>query len=173
MNELFRALRQRRREDASRQRPWLMRVSLSIATIFILGCSANIASAQLMSPGYVFVEVSDEAGRPVTGAAVVLYNLDGSEIASNVTEKSGLASIRKQSYRPNGKLILRVIKSGYATREVVLDTNAAYWSDENLKIKLPAVTRTERKNGPAPRKSKPARSSKRGPPVSELSPSGL
>jgi|ERR1051325_6504536 hypothetical protein len=172
MNKLFRALRQRGRADASRQRLWVKRVLLYIAAIFVLGCSGKIASAQLMSPGYVFVEVSDEAARPVSGAAVVLYNLDGSEIGSNVTEKSGLASMRKQSYRPGGKLILRVIKSGYATKEVTLDTDAAYWKDENLKIKLLAVSKPARKDVPAPRKSKPARASKRAPPVSGLSPPG-
>ena len=172
MKKIFRASIQTCKRHAAMQ-PWLWlkRLSFSIGITFTLGCCANIASAQLPSPGYVFVELSDEASRPVSGAAVVLYDLKGNEIGSNVTDQKNQASIRRRSYHSEGKLIVRVVKPGFVTQEVMVDTTPReYWQILELKLKLVAVSKPGGKVTPAPRKQKPARSSKRAPPGSGPSP---
>ena len=143
---------------------------LLMVAISILAGAKPIA-AQVMPPGYVFVEVSDQTGKPVSGAAVVLYDLEGREIGSSITDPDSRAAINKQTHYYSGqkaqKFIVRITKPGYLTQEVLLPVSDRFWESEAVKSQL--IHLQPEKKTPANR-PKPARQSKRGAPMSGLSP---
>src|SRR3954469_24782019 len=113
---------------------WLKCSARCAAAAFaLLACSAS-ASAQLPSPGYFFLEVLDEADKPVSGAATVVYDRSGKELESSATNSSGRASLfRNRSEKE--RFVFRVIKPGYLTYEGTLVTSGPYKREE-IRIKL-------------------------------------
>ena len=72
---------------------WLNRsLQCAAAAFALLVCSAA-ASAQIPPPGYIFLEASDEADKPVSGAATVVYDSDGKELESSFTDIYGHARL--------------------------------------------------------------------------------
>jgi hypothetical protein len=122
---------------------WLKCSARCAAVAFaLLACSAS-ASAQLPSPGYLFLEVLDEADKPVSGAATVVYDSSGKELESSATDSSGRASLfRNRSEKE--RFVFRVIKPGYLTYEGTLVTSGQYKREE-IRIKLIPTLRPKSK----------------------------
>ena len=114
---------------------------------------ANIATAQVPSPGYAFLEVKDEKDKPVSGAAVVVYDKSGKEIGGWVTDPGGKAPLLRKN-RGAERYVLRVIKAGYLTYEGVIETSEQYWRNDEIKIKLVSLSKSkskgERRPSPLP-----------------------
>lgn len=149
---------------------WLKPLAISTATIFVLLVCAKIAPAQLPSPGYVFLEITDEANKPIGGAAAVFYDNKGNELSSTVSDPSGRAHFYKGYGRGPDHLVVRVIRHGYLTHESILERGSEYSRDDRVKIKLVSLSKFRHKTVQSPRAPAPTRSTKRAPPPTGLSP---
>jgi hypothetical protein len=103
-------------------------VQCAAAVCALLACS-TAASAQLPSPGYFFLEVLDEADKPMSGAATVVYDSSGKEVESSVTNPSGRAPLFRNRYGTE-RFVFRVIKPGYLTYEGTLVPSGEYKREE-------------------------------------------
>jgi hypothetical protein len=115
-----------------------LKKSLILAAAAALLVCADNASAQLPSPGYIFLEATDQADKPVVSAAAVVYDESGKEVGSSATDREGKATLLQNS-REKKKFIFRVIKSGYLTYEGVFETSGEYKHVE-IKVKLISAT---------------------------------
>jgi hypothetical protein len=120
-------------------------LAAAVGTLF---ACANIASAQVPSPGYIFLEAIDQADKPVFSAAAVTYDESGNEVASSVTDKKGEASLFRNSSEKK-KFVFRVIKSGYLTYEGIFETSGQY-DNVKIKIRLISASRPGTKEGKVP-----------------------
>lgn len=143
---------------------WLKPSAISTAAIVVLLACVKITPAQLPSPGYVFLEITDEASQPVSGAAAVFYDNKGNELASSISDPAGRASFNKGYGGIPNLVVIRVVKQGYVTLESTLDKEQNYSRYYDDKIKLVLFSKRGPKANRAPRTSAPRRSSKRAPP---------
>jgi hypothetical protein len=112
---------------------WLKCSARCAAAAFaLLACSAS-ASAQVLPPGYFFLEVLDEADKPVAGAATVVYDSSGNEMESSATNSSRTFLFRNRD--AGERFVFRVIKPGYLTYEGTLVTSGLS-RNEMISIKL-------------------------------------
>lgn len=122
---------------------WLKCSARCAAVAFaLLACSAS-ASAQVPPPGYFFLEVLDEADKPVSGAATVVYDSSGKELESSATDSSGGAALFQNRYETQ-RFVFRVIKPGYLTYEGTFVTSGQY-KREQIRIKLTPTLRPKSK----------------------------
>jgi hypothetical protein len=134
---------------------WLKCSARCAAAAFALLACSTAVSAQVPSPGYFFLEVSDEADKPVSGAATVVYDSSGKELESSVTDSSGGAALFRNRYEKE-RFVFRVIKPGYLTYEGTLVTSGPY-TRERIRIKLVPALRPKSKAAAARRATtKPA-----------------
>jgi len=90
--------------------------------------------AQVAPPSYSFIEVTDESGLPIAGAAAVIYDDSGEEIRHWLSDDAG--SVHIWGYKSelairepwlkksdNSSNVLRITRSGYRTYESVLERN--------------------------------------------------
>lgn len=125
---------------------WLKRSIQCAAFAFALLACSTAASAQELSRGYFFLEVLDEAGKPVSGASAVVYDSTGREAASSVTEAGGARLFQNSS--DTTRYIFRVIKSGFVTYEGTFVTSGTY-RQEHLRVKLIRLPALKPKAGDA------------------------
>jgi hypothetical protein len=78
--------------------------------------------------------VLDEADKPVSDAATVVYDSLGKELESSATGSSGRATLFRNRYQPE-RFVFRVIKFGYMTYEGTFVTSGQY-KQEVISIKL-------------------------------------
>lgn len=123
---------------------WLKCAAQCLAAACAVAAFACSASAQIPPPGYTFAEVTDEDGKPVSGATTVVYNESGEEAASSVTDSEGRSVLIQNGYR-QGHFILRVIKRGFATYEGVFEPAGAQYVSGSIKIKLTPARVRKRK----------------------------
>ena len=113
------------------------------AVAFALLACATAASAQVPYQGYFFLEASDEAGKPVSGAATVVYDSSGKELESSATDAGGRARLFRNR-DGSERFVFRVIKPGYITYEGTFTTSSQY-KNEVISIKLIASQRPKSK----------------------------
>lgn len=123
---------------------WLKRVVQCLVAAYATAAFAGTASAQIPPPGYTFAEVTDEDGKPVSGATTVVYNESGEESASSVTDSEG-KSILIQNGRQQEHFILRVIKRGFVTYEGRFEPAGGQYVSGSIKIKLTHARGRKRK----------------------------
>ncbi len=105
-----------------------------IVVCWLMLCGKAV-EAQVAPPIYTFVEVTNESGKPVAGAAVVIYNASGEEVRHWVTDDAGKAYIRGSKhglvageqwlYNNKDSYIIRITRSGYLTYENALEGSLA------------------------------------------------
>lgn len=141
---------------------WLKCSARCAAAAFaLLACSAS-ASAQVPPNGYFFLEVLDEADKPVSGAATVVYDSSGKELESATTDESGGAHLFRNRYETT-RFVFRVIKPGYLTYEGTLVTSGQY-TNERISINLVSTLKPKSKTDAVRRAATRARPS----PTSDL-----
>ena len=123
---------------------WLKRAVQCLVAACATAAFACAASAQIPSPGYTFAEVSDEDGKPVSGATTVVYNESGEESASSVTDSEGKSLLIQNGYQ-QGHFILRVIKRGFVTYEGRFEPAGGRYVSGTIKIKLTHARGRKRK----------------------------
>jgi hypothetical protein len=122
---------------------WLKCSARCAAAAFALLACSTAVSAQLPSPGYFFLEVSDEADKPVSGAATVVYDSSGKELESSSTDSSGRAALFRNHPQAE-RFVFRVVKPGYQTYEGTFVTSGQY-KREQIRIKLTPTLRSKSK----------------------------
>jgi hypothetical protein len=113
---------------------WLRCSVRCAAGAFALLACSTVASAQVPSPGYFFLEALDEADKPVSGAATVVYDSSGKEVESSATDSKGRASLFRNRYGTE-RFVFRVIKPGFLTYEGTLVSSGQYKREE-IRIRL-------------------------------------
>ncbi len=136
---------------------WLKCSARCAAAAFALLACSTAASAQVPLPGYFFLEVLDEADKPVSGAATIVYDSSGKEQESSSTDSSGHASLFRNRSGTE-RFVFRVIKPGYLTYEGTLVTSSQY-KNEQISIKLIPSLRPKSKTDDVRRTTTRARSS--------------
>jgi len=123
--------------------------------------SGRAIEAQVAPPIYTFVEVTDETGLPIAGAAVVIYNSEGEEIRHWLSDDAGRVHIGGHKSElatrepwlaksDNNNDVFRVTKSGYRIYESVLERNlldklSARGGDSSIPVKVKLVRRPKSK----------------------------
>jgi len=123
--------------------------------------SGRAIEAQVAPPIYTFVEVTDETGLPIAGAAVVIYNSSGEEIRHWLSDDAGRVHLggyisELATREPwlaksdNNSDVVRVTKSGYRIYESVLERNlldklSARGGDSSIPVKVRLVRRPKSK----------------------------
>jgi hypothetical protein len=113
---------------------WLKCSARCAAAAFALLACSTAASAQVPPDGYFFLEVLDEADKPVSGAATVVYDSSGKELESSATDSSGQAALFRNRYQTE-RFVFRVIKPDFLTYEGTFVTSGQY-KREQIRIKL-------------------------------------
>ena len=117
-----------------------------VSAIGILCLCADNASAQIPPSGYIFLEVTDTAEKPVFSAAAVVYDQAGNEVASSITDREGTVNLL-MNRNDKKKFGFRVIKSGFLTYEGVFETSGEYI---NVRIKVRLIPASRPKEGKVP-----------------------
>jgi len=141
---------------------YLLKVSCRYLIIICwLVISGRGIEAQVAPPSYTFIEVTDESGLPLAGAAVVIYDASGEEIRHWLSDDAGRVhiwgyknelAIREPwlSKSDNRSNVLRITRSGYLTYESVLERNLLDklpdWGGEaGIKVKVKLARRPKSK----------------------------
>lgn len=115
-------------------------LALGASILCLLFLSLDTAYGQQPSPrSYLFVEVKDETGQMVTGAAVTVSNEGRKQITSEITNKDGVASV---SFPPTSDhhYNIQVSKSDYLLSEHVFFSIPGF---KNLVAEIPNDHRTQ------------------------------
>lgn len=141
---------------------WLRLLVIGAVAACALPACAGVSFAQVPAPVYMYAELTDETNQPVFGAATVVYNESGEEIASSATDPDGRTPLLMN--RGRHRFIVRILKAGYLTYEGVFETTGEY---RNAEIKIKLISDPKSKTG-ASRRASP--SLKPAPKPSGLSP---
>ncbi len=154
-----------------KRRRWLKRSSLCAAVVVCAWASCvGTASAQQLSPGYTFADVTDEADQPVAGAVAVVYKESGEEAATTVTIMEGRASLMVNGYEKK-RFVFRIIKPCYRTYEGAFETSGKYTPNTIIRVKLVSLCKPKPKPSGTEQKSPtPSSTPRPAPPPSGPSP---